>query len=141
MSKSFQVPFALITVKPRSVDHPDAKPEPISFLRYATHCWLDDMRAWSDEQGKGSIVKMHRWQKVIERFEAAKQGDWITLDDADYAILKGIVEKPMRFFPSAHATLECLPYSDAVLDAKDELPVTNSVETKSEMPVAEAKPS
>lgn len=125
MAKHFQVPFNLIEIKPRSVDPVNMASEKISFLRFATLCWLDDARAYSNERGEGSIMKMRRWQKVIDKFEAAKQGDWISLEDEDYAVLKKIVESPVRQF-STPAMLACMPYADAVLDAKNELPVVSA---------------
>lgn len=119
-SKSFQVP-ADITVAPLAGSAPDARPEVYSFLKFARHIWLDDPRAFTS-QGQMSVLRMRQWHAVIDRFEASKVGDWITLDEGDYAALKVIVEAPMRSFPSAHAMIACLPFSDAVLDAVDTIP-------------------
>lgn len=124
MSKSFQVPFEAVLVKPWAAvleATPDAKPEPMPFLKFATFIWLDDPRGYSDDLGKQSIVKMRRWLAVVARFESSKPGEWITLEDDDYATLKKIVESPTRSFGTP-AMMSCLPFSDIVLNAVDKVP-------------------
>lgn len=126
--KHIQVPFEVVTVKPWATileQLPDAKPEAITFLRWATFMWLDDPRGFTSDTGAQSIIKMRRWQKVIDKFEVAKPGQYISLDDDDYETLKKIVESPARVFQqnTTQVTLSCLLYVDAVLNAVSELPV------------------
>jgi hypothetical protein len=102
--------------------NPAAKPERMSFHKFASFVWLDDQRAYTDARGEGSIVKMRRWGRVIGVFESGKPGAWVSLDDEDFTALKKIVEAPTRFFP-VPITIACLAFSDAVLAAVDELPV------------------
>jgi hypothetical protein len=127
MSKSFQVPFEPIVVKPWAAlleENPEAKPEPLSFRKFSTFIWLDDARAITDDAGKQSVVKLRRWLAVVAKFERAKPGDWITLEDEDYATLKKIVEAPIRSFQGTSAAMACLPYTDLVLSAVDKIPLT-----------------
>jgi hypothetical protein len=124
--KHFQVPQEVVLVKPWAAilaQDPSAKPEPIPFLRWATFMWLDDTRAYMDGQTQ-SVMRLRRWQKVIDKFEIAAPGEWVSLDDQDYATLRMIVEAPARVFQQNNTmiALACLPYTDAVLDAKDTLP-------------------
>lgn len=119
MSKFFQVPQD-IEVRPWKAMDVTVTGEKVSFLKYATFSWLDDPRAYTDGQ-QGSIVKMKRWQKVIEKFEAAKPGDFLELEDQDWTTLKKLVEAPGRFFPTP-VVMACMAFSDAVLNAKDEKP-------------------
>jgi hypothetical protein len=128
MSKYFQVPHAAAMIKPwktiLDID-PEAKPEPMSFLRFATMIWLNDPRAITEE-GKTtqSVLRIRKWSKVIDAFEAAKPGDWITMSDEDFEVLKRIVEHPQHAFQMNNMAtmLACMPFVDAVLAAKDELP-------------------
>lgn len=128
MSRHIQVPHACAEVAPWAAvleTDPNAKPEKISFSRFSTFIWLDDARGYSDDKGM-SVVKLRRWQKLIDKFEAAKPGDWISLDDEDYDALRRIVENPQRGFQAGNTQimLACMPYVDAVLDAVTELPVS-----------------
>lgn len=137
--RHFQVPFEAVEVKPWAAilaANPDAKPGKVSFREWASLIWLDDPRAYTNERGEQSIVKLRRWQKVIDLFELAKPGDWISLEDDDYEALKKIVESPTRAF-AQNATLialACMPYTDAVLDAKKEKPaaVVAAIDAKEE---------
>jgi hypothetical protein len=123
--KHFQVPSE-ITIKPwiaQVIEQPNVKPEKMSFLKFATFIWLEDSRPYASDDGRGfSVVKQRRWIKVIDKFEAAKPGDWISLDDQDYVALKAVVEAPNRLFPSTATMMSCLPFSEVVLTAVDELP-------------------
>lgn len=121
MSKSFQVP-APIVVKPFDPSDSGSKPETVTFLKFATFIWLDDPNAYTDAQGRSSIVKQRRWLGVIGKFEAAQPGDWITLEDDDYLTLRTIVEAPTRRYANGRITMACLPFSDAVLDAVEKIP-------------------
>jgi hypothetical protein len=119
-------PIESVSVKPwKAITDvvPDAKPETISFLRWVTFIVLDDPRAFTDGQQQ-SVVKMRRWAKVIDAFESSKPGEYIPVDDQDYATLKLIVENPQRAFQNGvvQITLACMPYVDAILEAKSELP-------------------
>lgn len=124
--RHIQIPYD-VEIKPWKIvldANPDAKPEKMSFLRYATFMWIDDPRSWIDEAGKQSVVKLRRWQKVIDKFEAAKPGEYVALDDEDYAVLVKIVESPAKVFQGAptQVALACLPFIDAVVNAVEELP-------------------
>lgn len=124
MSKSFQVPFEPILIKPWAAvleSTPDAKPEPMPFLKFATYIWLDDPRAYTGPDGKQSIVRLRRWLAVVAIFEGCKQGAWLTLEDDDYQTLKSIVESPTRSFGTP-AMMSCLPFSDVILNAVDKIP-------------------
>ena len=125
--KHFQVPQDA-PVKPLKAilqDQPSARGELWSFLKFATLIWLEDTRGYTvvgpDGAKAFSIVKQRRWIKVIDKFEAAKPGDWISLDDADYETLKTVVEAPGRSFPAA-IMIACMPFSEVVLEAMSELP-------------------
>lgn len=126
--KHFQVPAsAAELVPPKAVleKDPAAKVATFSFREFSTFIWLEDPRAYTSEHdGKQSVVKLRRWQKVIDAFEAAEPGDWISLEDEDYATLKTIVEAPQRQFQVGHTriALACMPFVDAVLGAKNEKP-------------------
>ena len=120
--KCFQVP-ADVVVTPWSSTlavNPNAKPESLSFVRYALTVWLEDRRAYTQEQ-TFSLVKQKRWLAVIAKFQAAAVGDWIAVDDEDYAVLKTIVERPTSAMPMAHS-MAAIPFSDAVLAAVDTIP-------------------
>ena len=136
--KHFQVPQDA-PVKPLKAilqDQPSARGELWSFLKFATLIWLEDTRGYTvvgpDGAKAFSIVKQRRWIKVIDKFEAARAGDWISLDDEDYAVLKPIVESPGRAFPAA-VMIACMPFSEAVLSAVDELPaIVNGAAVRAE---------
>ena len=113
MSKSFQVPEAIVIKARFSTEQPITK----SFLEFATFVWLDDPAAYA-----GGMVAQHRWAAVIAKFEAAKVGDWITLEDQDYVSLKKVVEAPTRKFADSRITMGCIPFSDVVLGAVDKVP-------------------
>lgn len=133
--KHFQVPYP-VKGKPLKASIDPNLPTPPAvewtFIRAATLLWLEDTRPTQTPDGKGfSIVKQRRWIKVIDKFEAAEAGDWISLDDEDYAALKQVVECPARAFAAADMR-SCIAFSDAVLAAVDELPTThvNGAKTK-----------
>jgi hypothetical protein len=121
MSKSFQVPEP-VTVPAWAAENSSAKPATLTFLVFATTCWLNDPQAILDAQGKPNLVKQKRWFKVIDLFEASKPGDWITLDDEDYATLVKIVQAPATVYPSLRVMQAALPFSEAVLQARKDLP-------------------
>lgn len=120
--KCFQVPADVVVTPWASTlaANPSAKPESLSFVRYALTVWLDDRRAYTQEQ-TFSLVKQKRWLAVIAKFQAAAVGDWIAVDDEDYAVLKTIVERPTSAMPMAHS-MAAIPFSDAVLAAVDTIP-------------------
>jgi hypothetical protein len=125
--KHFQVPQD-VTVRPLKAmlqDQPAAKGERWSFLKFATFIWLEDARPYTTSMADGtksfSIVKQRRWIKVIAKFEDAKPGDWMSLDDEDYVALRAVVETPGRSFPAA-VMIACMPFSEVVLEAVSELP-------------------
>jgi hypothetical protein len=118
MAKSFQVPEPIIIRARIGTERSVVQ----SFFEFATFVWLDDPAAYSDANGKSSIVAQQRWQKVIEKFEATKPGDWITLEDQDYVSLKKVVEFPTRKFVDSRITMACIPFSLAVLGAVDKIP-------------------
>ena len=121
MSKSFQVPQPVI-IKPWASSAPDVAPVVATFLAFATFTWLEDPRGLTDAQGKSSIVQQNRWFALIDKFEAAKVGDWITLEDADYVALRKIVESPARAFEGVRGMRACVSFSDVVLKAVDKIP-------------------
>ena len=102
---------------------PNAKPEKMSFLRYASTIWLDDQRALLDDKNHVSLIRTRRWQKVLDAFENSKPGEWISLEDEDYKTLQKIVESPAKLV-SVPLTLGCIAFSEAVLQAPSELPAT-----------------
>ena len=123
MSKSFSVPESVVVPSWAAGDGNNvAKPKMLSFLEYATTVWLDDPQAFIDAQGKSSHVKQNRWFGVIDKFERAKPGDWITLDDEDYATLVKIIKSPGRMFPSVRTMHAGAPFANVVLKAIDEIP-------------------
>src|SRR5271166_2109103 len=120
--KCFQVP-ADVTVTPWGsalANNPNAKPETLTFITYALTVWLVDRRAYAQDQSF-SLIKQKRWLAVIGKFQAAKVGDWIVLEDEDYAMLKTIVDKPANSMSMA-TTMAAIPFSDAVLAAVDKVP-------------------
>jgi|SRR5580693_879647 hypothetical protein len=130
--KSFQVPFDM-AIAPRKAElelDPAAKGERCSFRKFATFIWLDDPRAYTEGEGplaKIVFSKQVRWAKVCEKFESALPSEWITLDDQDFETLKKIVESPSRQFqtatgPAVHLHLACVPFSEAVLGAVEQIP-------------------
>ena len=114
----FQVPEPIqITI---ATGLPEPKTELMPFHRYATACWLDDPRAI-----RGSFEKQVRWAKVLDQFAKTTPGQWIALEDADYAVLREIVNAPdMSFAPTV--TIQCIAFSRAVLEAVEQMPVTHS---------------
>jgi hypothetical protein len=129
MAKSFQVPFEPCMVNPWASGlavTPNATPSPMPFLRFAEEIWLKDPRGGLDKDNNGSLVSQRRWFNVIAKFQAAKPGYWITLDDEDFAVLKKIVESPKRSFQDLEVTMACIPYSDAVLAAVDAKPADDA---------------
>ena len=131
--KHFQVPYPVKGRPLKAATDPNLPPPPAmewTFLRAATLLWLEDTRPTQTPDGKGfSIVKQRRWIKVIDKFEAASAGDWISLDDEDYAALKIVVESPSRSFAAADM-IATMPFADAILAAVDELPATHVNGTK-----------
>jgi hypothetical protein len=88
-----------------------------TFRAYAFDVWLDDNRAI-----EGGFSKQVRWSKVIDSFqENAVPGRWISMEDEDWNMLKGIVEKPSRALPP-HITVQLMAFSRAVLEATDAIP-------------------
>ena len=135
--RHFQVPEDVV-VKPLKAilqDQPQAKGERWSFLKFATLIWLEDPRGYSvaTPEGKAfSIGRQRRWIKVIDKFEAAKVHDWISLDDEDYEALKTVVETPSRSLTAA-LMIACMPFSEVVLAAVSELPaIVNGVATRAD---------
>ena len=58
--------------------------------------------------------------------------DWISLDDEDYEALKTVVETPSRSLTAA-LMIACMPFSEAVLSAVDELPaIVNGAAVRAE---------
>jgi hypothetical protein len=109
--------------------NPQAAPEKVSFMRWLTFIVLDDPRGLLNEKGEQSILQMRRWQKLIEKFEASKPGEFIAIDDQDYDVLTKIVNTPSRSFQNATAiTLACLTFVDAVLGAPSEIPAVRIIE-------------
>ena len=121
MSKSFQVPPPVV-VTPWKASDPSTPPEVVAFLEFAENVWLDDVRACANLQGQSSLVQQNRWYGVIDKFEGTKVGDWVTLDDQDYAVLRRIVEAPARAYKGMRTMRACLPFSEAVLGAVDKIP-------------------
>jgi hypothetical protein len=68
-------------------DRTTGKTEKLSFLRYAELIWLNDAR-W--ETPKTNLARLVR---VVAEFEKAP-GDWFSLEDQDWAIVKGIIDSP-----------------------------------------------
>lgn len=107
-----------------------------SFLEYACNCWLNDPRA-----GR-SPVAIARWTRVVEKFmqaeaemQRAKRGAvYLSLEDADYATLRAIVEAPEAGYAPLIAA-SFAPFWQAVLDATEELPADKDANG-----VAEAAP-
>src|ERR1700684_2703687 len=126
--KHFQVPFPVKTKPLKAMKDGPAPAVAVEwvFLKVATLLWLEDTRPTQTPDGKGfSIVKQRRWIKVIDAFEAAEAGDWISLDDEDYQALKEVVEAPARSFAAADM-IAGMPFSAAVLAAVDQLPATHT---------------
>ncbi len=105
----FQVP-ANIEVRAPKADLARAG-ETITFFKYALGCWLDDTRAIA-----GGFSKQVRWAAVIEKFSHAEVGDWIELEDEDYATLRTIVEQPTTGWPPS-VMVQLIPFSRVVLNA------------------------
>jgi hypothetical protein len=120
--KYITVPYALtINPTPEVLDaNPSAKPESMTFDKYARLCWLDDQRAI-----EGGYVKQVRWAVVVQKLQHAKGGDLVELEDEDYESLKAIVEMPTRWMPPM-VMVQLLPFSQAVMDAPNAKPVTAS---------------
>ena len=96
---------------------PTAKPESISFRKYAFGVWLNDDRAIA-----GGFIKQVRWAKVIDAFEVCETGKPLPLEDEDWQTLKAIVESPTMRMPPM-VTVQLMAFSRAVLDAPDKLPL------------------
>jgi hypothetical protein len=106
----------------------DAKPEAMSFRKFAMSIWLDDDRAID-----GGFVKQVRWAKVLDAFAAAVPGEYLHLEDEDYTTLLTIVKTPQRRLPPS-ISVQLLSFSQVVLDALDKLPAavaTNGAEATS----------
>ena len=91
---------------------PEAKPEVLSFEKYAHQVWLNDSRAI-----EGPFTKQCRWARVIEKFANVKSGAKIELEDEDYATLRSIVENPKLGYASALIAVQLIAFPQAVLDA------------------------
>lgn len=94
--------------------------ERLSFSKFAFMIWLDDERAVN-----GGFIKQVRWADVVKKFEKAAHPCVIVLEDEDYGTLRSIVEKPARFLPGT-ALIQCIPFSQAVMDAATTEPVSKS---------------
>lgn len=68
-------------------DRVNGTTEKLSFLRYAEIIWLNDAR-W--EMPKTNLLRL---VKVIAEFEK-KPGELVMLEDADWEIVKSIIDKP-----------------------------------------------
>jgi hypothetical protein len=58
----------------------------------------------------------------VALFDACKAGGVVALEDEDWGVLKGIVEKPQRGFTSATVTVQFIAFPQAVLDADSKDP-------------------
>jgi hypothetical protein len=73
--------------------------ESVSFFQYACFCWLDDPK-WLTPK-----TNLARLQKILPEFQKPP-GEWMQLEDADYKVLKEIVESPGRTYnPLVHIQL------------------------------------
>jgi hypothetical protein len=116
-----------IIVTPHREIAPDARPEAVSFKKYALNIWLNDERAT-----QGAFTRLVRWSHVIDAFDAVKAGDVLALEDEDYATLRSIAEQPKAFFPPTIA-VRLLPFTQAVLDAPETKP-SNAASSKTASP-------
>lgn len=116
--RHFQHPFA-IEVRPWAEmlkASPDAKPETVAFLKWATFIVFNDARLWD------TPVKTRRMSRVLDAFEASTPGDWLAVEDADHAALMVIISAPSQSFPPM-MTRALLPFTDAIEGALSEKPV------------------
>jgi hypothetical protein len=115
--KFIQVPNPIRLTDPIT-GQPAQNPE-LTFRTYGLQFWFNDSR-WQKP-----ISNMARLVKVLNAFESACIGETIKLEDADYAILKTIIESPTpeQSLPLPLFMLQLQPFADAVLGAKDKDPL------------------
>lgn len=88
--------------------------------QYATTFWLNSHRWQTPLTNMASLIK------VVEQFKK-QPGEWMTFEDADYAILLPIIKEPdmnnaRPNLPAPQVYLQLLPYETAILNAVDKLP-------------------
>jgi hypothetical protein len=95
---------------------------PISFRAFAIKVWLNDNRLAETRS------ELARYATVIEpAFASAKPGGVIRLEDADYAKLLPVVDRPAALATSYGPAFaaQLLPFTDAVVNASEE--ATNGI--------------
>src|ERR1017187_3621043 len=92
-------------------------PEAISFYRFAKLCWLDDS-AWLTP--KSNLAHLLSVMKAID----APAGEKAMLENADYEVLKKVVENPQlapngvpQHYLTPQVILQCSAFESAVLEA------------------------
>jgi hypothetical protein len=107
--------------------HPEAPPPnhtfpPFSFREYTEKCWLDD---------KGWLTPNSNLLALLKVMDQVKkdEGDVMCFEDADYAVLKGIILNPEQApnggpVRTLRPTIEVqlLGFKDAILNATDHDP-------------------
>jgi hypothetical protein len=86
----------------------------VPFCQYAMFCWLDDKR-WI--QPKTNLVRL---QKILPEFQK-QPGEWMRFEDADWKILRDVVEAGERTYnPLVHVQLSS--FDTVILNALSEDP-------------------
>lgn len=100
-----------------------------SFYDHAFFAWLADPRGGRD------YVQMASWMKVIEKFRDGKEHGktLLALEDEQWKRLKEIAEAPQVFYggqgqPNPLVDGQMLPFTKALLDASEEMPVEEARE-------------
>jgi hypothetical protein len=96
---------------------PASNPE-LTLKTYGLQFWFNDSR-WQKP-----LSNMTRLVKVLDAFEGKIAGEVIRLEDADYSVLKAIIESPTQdqALPLPLFMLQLQPFMDAVLEAASKDP-------------------
>ena len=120
--KVIKVPADIVMSDPISgarMRTPEGEAPPLSFRDHAVRAWLNDARMGESRTDLARLASV-----ILPAFLAAKPGGVIRLEDADHAKLLPVVERPAPLYGPL-ASLQLLPFADAVVDATSE--TTNGI--------------
>lgn len=121
--KYIEVPDTIALVNPETGESVEGQTF-MSFRSYAYRVWLADKRGIDGNADTTAPEATERWAKVISAFAKAQAGGVVALEDADYKVLKKIVETPSLIIGNALIEVQLMPFVQAVLKATNEAPKT-----------------
>ncbi len=108
----------------------DGKPLALNFANGGGHpagtpwtlqLWMHTF-VWGDERWGASYKAAKSAKRVRRAFKGKEVGEVVALEEADYVLLKAIVETPAQAQSGSLSSQFC-PLMEAIMEAKDEPPL------------------